>query len=163
MRFERSGVTGGIVEEELFGKSRYEEMTHINEGSFKFVSVPVIINQLRKMQPSDPTDPGRDFANTVHYYVFEELGIDAKDLRFYTSVKSPLDVFQGIDAWFETGDNGSMKMVTIDCTLNPKKDEHKADIIFLVPEGGLDRKVDKEQFVHYSKKLATEVVKFLGN
>lgn len=163
MRYESSGITGGIAEEELVGKSRYEEITHIAKSHFEYSTRGSALNLIRDMQPFDPTDPEPDFANAVHYYIFEKMGIDAEQLRFYTAVGSPLDKFHGVDGWFETGDGNNMKMVTIDVTLNPNKsDGYKADIIFLVPNGGLDRKVDKEQFIQYSEDLANQVVtKFL--
>lgn len=160
-RYESSGATGGIVEEELFGKSLYEKETHLDMEHYEYFSKRNSFEVLKDMQPfDDPTEPDPDFANAVHCYVFEGLEIDAKDLRFYTAVKSPLDRFHKVDGWFEIGEGRKTTMVTVDLTLNPKKGEYKADIVFLVPEGGLDRKVDKKQFIQYSEKLAEEVIEF---
>jgi hypothetical protein len=160
MRFEHSGATGGIVEEELFGKSQYEGVTHLDYSDYKYITWRGSFDMLKEMQPSDPTEPAPDFANTVHYYIFEGLGIDASDLKFFTAVKSPLDKFHGIDGWFEIGEGRNLKRVTVDITLNENKDEHKADIVFLIPNGGLDRKVDKEQFLEYAQALSNRVVEF---
>ncbi len=161
MRFEGPGATGGIVEEELFGKSNFERANRIESSDYKYANMRISFEVLKNLQPFDKTDPTPDFANTVHYHVFEGLGLDAEDLRFFTAVKSPLDRFHGIDGWFEIGDEGDPKRVTVDITMNPNKDTgYKADIIFLIPKGGLDRKVDKEQFLEYSQKLADEVMAF---
>lgn len=164
MRFESSDATGGIIEQELFGKSLYEKNNEEFEGShYKYLPRKVALDILKDMQPfDDPTDPEPEYINTVHALIFEKLGIDAQDVKFFTAVKSPLDIFHGVDGWFEiVGGNGNLVIVTIDITANPKKgDEHKADIVFLVPKGGLDRKVDKEQFIRYSESLADEVVEF---
>ena len=158
MRYERSGATGGIVEQELVGKSRYEAVAHADSSHFEYIPFRQAMVVLKSMQPFDPTDPTPDFANTVHYYIYEGLGVDAEGVKFYTAVRSPLDRFHGVDAWFEVGD----KVVTLDVTMNQNKDDgYKADVTFVVPNGGLDRKVDKEQFIEYSQKLAEEVLRLI--
>lgn len=48
------------------------------------------------------------------------------EVKAYTSVGTPLDVFHGVDAFFEF--RGTM--VSIDLTLNPTKVCHKADVVF---------------------------------
>lgn len=164
MRFERSGVTGGIVEEELFGKSNFERITHIDSTDFGYIPYRKVMSMLKDMQPFDPSEPEPDFAYTVHSIVYDSLGIDASDLKFYTAVKSPFDFFHGVDGWFEINKDGKKTLVTVDVTLNfNKEDGHKANIVFLVPNGGLDRKVDKDQFMEYSKNLAGEVIEFFNN
>ncbi len=47
------------------------------------------------------------------------------DLKLYTAIGSPFDIFYGVDAFFEYGD----AKVTLDITTNPHKTEHKADYI----------------------------------
>ncbi len=151
MRFENHGYTGGIAEKELIGSSGFEK----NKEHFEYIPRRQAFEVVKSMQKFDSTDPDPDFANAVHALIFEELGLSAENLHFYSAVGSPLDLFHGVDAWFEL-DNG--KRVTIDLTMNPNKDEYKADIVFLVPTDGLDRKVDNNQFMEYSKKLAQEVI-----
>lgn len=162
MRLERfGGATGGMVEKELFGQSGYESTEHLDFSDYKYITRGTSFNVLKGMQPFEPTDPEPDFANTVHYYVYEGLGLDAENVKFYTAVKSPLDKFHGIDGWFEIDKDGRLRRVTVDITMNDHKDEYKADVVFLIPNGGLDRKVDKEQFIEYSNSLAEKVIEFL--
>ena len=161
-RFEGPGSTGGIVEQELLGKSQYERITHKDSTDFEYIPYGRALAILKDMQPFDPTEPEPDFAYTVHSLIYDSLGLDASDVRFYTAVKSPFDRFHGVDAWFEVDAGGQRKIVTVDVTMNAnKEDGHKANIIFLVPNGGLDRKVDKDQFMEYSTRLASEVVMHL--
>jgi len=161
MHFKHSESTGGLVEQELLGKSLYENKERENFSEYGYTTRDHSFRVLKDMQSFDPTDPQPDFANTVHYYVFNGLGLEAENVRFFTAVKSPLDRFHGVDAWFEIDDDTTTTVITIDVTMNPNKETgHKADIIFLVPSGGLDRKVDKGQFLEYSQKLANEVIEF---
>ncbi|MFZ2523396.1 MAG: hypothetical protein WAW92_03355 [Minisyncoccia bacterium] len=151
MRFrEPTGYTGKISETELFGNLKFEK----GKEQFEYIPRRAAFDAVREMQPFDPSDPGPDFANAVHALIFEKLEIDADELKYYTAVGSPLDVYHGIDAWFEY----KGKIVTIDSTLRPDKDEHKADIVFHPPSDGLDRKVDKDQFIRYCEQLAEEVI-----
>jgi hypothetical protein len=158
MRHEKSGVTGKILEQELFGASRYQEMTGEHSPDFEYRELEQGFRVLKTMQPFDSTDPAPDFANAVHAYIFDRLGLDAEKVHFYTAVESSLDRYQGIDGWFEITTNGEDLRVTIDITQNPNKESYKANIVFLVPNGGLDRKVDKEQFKEYTNNLANEVI-----
>ena len=161
MRHERSGITGKIVERELFGKSRYQEVTGEQFEDFKFREPEQAFEFLKTLQPfPDPTKPGREFAYMVHRYVFKMMGLDASQLCFYTAIDSSLDRYQGIDGWFEANLSGGGTRVSIDLTTNPEKERGKADIVFLVPHDGLALKVDKEQFMSYSRELAIEIVEF---
>lgn len=155
-RFEGAGATGGMVEEELFGKSNFESVEKISSQE-RYIPYNFGFRILKDLQPFDSVEPDPDFANTVHYYVYESLKLSAEDVHFYTAVKSPLDYFHGVDGWFEIGNI----RITIDlCTW--EKEEYKAEIIFHVPKGGLDRKVDKTQFLDYSQDLAAEVVRLFN-
>jgi len=100
-------------------------------------------------QPGDPTDPEQRTANDLHALVCEELGLeDYSKLQFFTAVESPLDYYHGVDGWFEF----SGKVVTIDVTLNPKKELPKADIIILGEDDGISR----ETLSLSAKKIAGE-------
>ena len=120
---------------------------------------------VRKAQPFDPTDPEPDFANAVHATLFERLGLVADQVYFYTAVNSPLD-YKGTDGWFEVHrPNRGMTYVTVDLTTNPNKaDGYKADIVFLVPAEGLDRRVDRKEFkefIEYTNKLVDLIIEEL--
>ena len=149
MRTEHSGITGKIVERELFGEIKQERRETPHHWPYYDYEASVIL--VKNLQPFDPTDPEPDFANAVHYRVAEQLSLDLDQLRFYTAINSPLDHYHGVDGWFELAVTG--QRVTIDLTTNPQKGDYKANIIFTVPYDGLDRKVDKEQFNSYVEEL----------
>ncbi len=116
------------------------------------------------MQPFDPTRPAPEFAYMVRRLIFKELKLDNEsDLRFYTAGGSSLDLYHGIDGWFELERAGRALRVTLDITKNDVKDTgYKADIVFQVPDAGLDRKVDRDEFIRYSISLAKEVTEIFN-
>ena len=161
-RFEKSGITGKIVERELFGESKYKERTgERSPEEFSFYRYNSCLDLLKKMQPFSPIDPKPDFAKTVHQLIYGRLGLDARQLRFYTAIESPFDIKHGVDGWFEVSLRPNTYLrVTVDLTTNPDKALRKfpADIPnFLVPHDGLDINVDREQFLEYSNSLAEQV------
>lgn len=92
------------------------------------------IELIRKHTQEDPTNPMKPFARELRLAVAEELGLesdaDLDNLRFYSAVGTPLDVFHGVDGWIEfRPEGGTPRIVTIDVTLDPAKLEHKADVI----------------------------------
>jgi hypothetical protein len=145
MSFETTGTT---VERELFGKA--EKLARVPE----YLKYKQAMEVVRKLQPGDPTDPKPDFAYEVLIQVEGKIP-DGKDrIRFYTAIGSMLDHWHGVDGWFELEDG---RRVSIDLTTNPQKETHKADIVFLVPHGGLDRAVNEAEFLEYTGKLAGEI------
>lgn len=166
-RFEKSGITGKIVERELFGKSlhsKYEQNEEVG-GYWERYDFERRLEILKRLQPFQSIEAAPDFAKTVHTLASDKLKIDPKVLRFFTAVESPVDWMNKIDGWFEIKiKDGPMLRVTIDITTNPEKalPKYPADIPdFLVPSDGLDRKVDENQFLEYSNSLADEVVMIL--
>jgi hypothetical protein len=113
------GLTGHLFESQVLGECRVKW-----DGSYR--SYASSMELVRANQPGDPMDPATRTANDLHALVAEQLGLDdyAK-LGFYTAVRSPLDFFHGVDAFFEF----QGVVVTMDLTLNPHKDEAKAHIV----------------------------------
>jgi len=145
----------------LFGESRYEQITGERSPEFKYREPDQAFRLVKEMQPFDPTRPIPEFAYMVRRIIFKELKLSLEaQLRFYTSVESSLDRYRGIDGWFEIDNEDEEIRVTVDITKNTdaKDTGYKANIVFLVPDDGLDRKVDREQFIKYSLELAHEVV-----
>jgi len=84
------------------------------------------MDEVRRFQPGDPSDPECRFANDFHAMVALELGLeDWSELKFYTAVGSPLDFYHGVDGFFEF----CGKVVTIDGTTNPEKLDAKANYV----------------------------------
>lgn len=93
----------------------------------------------KKFQPFDPTHPNKPFARDVRVSLLDlmigkglitESEEDQDRIKFYTAVKTPLDLFHGVDAFIEFKDrNGKKYLTSFDLTLNPHKQEHRSDII----------------------------------
>jgi len=84
------------------------------------------MDEVRRFQPGDPSDPKCRFANDLHALV--ALGLDLEnwsELKFYTAVGTALDVYHGVDGFFEFRG----KVATIDGTVNPEKLDGKADVV----------------------------------
>ena len=119
-RLERMSYTGRFFETDNFGESR----SHTTE----YMEYAKAVEDVKKNQPWDPTDPQPRFANNLHAEVALELGLkeDWSTLRFYTAIGSALDRYHGVDGFFEFGD----ARVTMDITQNPAKTSgYKADFI----------------------------------
>ncbi len=164
MRHDRSGIPGGIIERELIGKSMYESKGGEPGHEFTYRTYEQSLRLVKEMQPFDPTRPTPEFAYMVRRLIFKELELtDEQELRFYTAVGSALDLYHGVDGWFEITRAGHEVRATIDMTKNDLKDTgYKADITFLVPDAGLDRKLDRDEFIRYAINLARKVVEIFG-
>lgn len=130
--------SGRLSESDLFGDFK---TTPAGVSAFKaevsergYITRARAIELIRKHTQEDPTNPTRPFAKELRLAVAEELGLesdtDLDNLRFYSALGTPLDVFHGVDGWIEfRPEGGSPRVVTIDVTLDPAKLEHKADVI----------------------------------
>ena len=129
--------TGKLLETELLGQT---PKSSSKERGLDYLPFRQAIEQVKNMQPGDPTDPTPRFSNDLHCTVAEFCGIeDYSKLSLYTAVGSSLDHFHGVDAFFElNGGFGGVIRVTIDVTKNPHKDAYKADIVLYIPEELLD-------------------------
>lgn len=73
----------------------------------------------------DVSDPD-GICSDLFYYVAEALQVQhMTDLKVYPAFGSPLDVFHGVDLFFEY----CGKICTVDLTINPNKDNYKANVI----------------------------------
>ncbi len=77
--------------------------------------------QVRTHQPCTH----RPAARRLHAEVAKRFGKCASAVKFYTAVHSPLDMFHGVDCFFEFRG----VMVTIDVTINPGKNSGRADVV----------------------------------
>ncbi len=102
-----------------------------------YVNFSDSLNLVKKFQPIDkntgeridPTNPAKPFLKDLRLELVDTLDLseeEADKVKAYTAVKSPLDIFHGVDAFLDIkGD-----IVTLDLTL--RKDtssKTKADII----------------------------------
>ena len=160
----RFGITGKIVESEVFGKSpesgRNKPTEHEKYLPFKVAMLEVKADQDNPETETDPTDPEKEFANDLHASVAEEMTPeDYERLRFYTAVGSVLDRFHSIDAFMEFDlEDGDTAVITLDVTTNPNKLDYKADVIIHIPSEGVDRKVDPEEYEEALQKAVQNVL-----
>ena len=146
MSFEQpNGYTGGLLEEELLGAcdgwKNKEYMPYADALEF------VKAHQPEGWRPSDPRPRfAADLFTTVALALLGPEG-DWTDLKFYTAVDSPLDVFHGTDAFFEYQD----KIIKIDLTINPQKGDAKAD--FIINPDKDDLEVVADGIVDFIKRL----------
>ena len=104
------GYTGHLFEEEVLGYC-----LAICRG---YVTWRDALELVRKNQPRAKTP----VAVSLEREISRQLGAA---VHFFTAVRSPLDVYHGVDGLFEF--HGVM--VTIDLTMNSHKDSGKADLI----------------------------------
>ncbi len=118
VRSARDGYTGGLFERDVVGKCRYA-------GTMQYVPFRQAMEEVKKLQPWDPSDPELPTANDLHASIATELRLDDwSELKLFTAVGSPLDQFHSIDAFVEFRG----KVVTIDLTVSRFKGEYRADI-----------------------------------
>ncbi len=79
------------------------------------------VELVRKCQPCKK----RPAAQRLEQEVARRFGKFSLAVKFYTAVRSPLDFFHGVDAFFEF----QGILVTLDATINPLKNSGRADII----------------------------------
>lgn len=116
------GYTGKLLEEEIFGRcgGSWDGKTF-----FKFSDS---VEYAKNNQPSSwrLSDPEPRFAGDLFATVAQGLGLDDwSELKLYGAVGTPLDIFYGVDAFFEY----EGEIITIDVTLNKNKEVYKADFV----------------------------------
>jgi hypothetical protein len=124
-------MTGRLLESIVFGKT-----TVAWEGEMRYLPYKEAFTFCKEHQPCgwNPTDPptraGSNLYASIALKLEETIGeFDwEKELRFFSAIGSPLDVFHGIDGWFEF----QGRVVTFDLTANTAKaDGYKAKVILL--------------------------------
>lgn len=116
-------LTGRLFEYEVLGEVA---AGCVNEEDIKYIPYRLATEQVKANQPTtwDPTDPPTDFANDLHAHVALQLGLDDwSELKIYNSVGQALDIFHGVDAFFEF----QGKLCTLDLTTRDKGG-YKADL-----------------------------------
>jgi hypothetical protein len=155
--FEKRGKE---IERELLGvvrsKKERKVLTHESFIEFfdrmkkqeeKYFEIEKAIENVKELRSFLPTDPYPAFAFDVYTAVadtLEQSGIitekEFDNLIYYTAIApeneiTPLDLFHGVDAFFELEKENEIYLVTLDLKTNPNYDPRsvKADIIHVVP------------------------------
>ncbi len=159
----RDRYTGKMNEEDAFGRFRmteeYEKAFQTLKGKIGFVPLEKLMDLVRRYTNEDPTNPKKPFARELRQAVIEQLGIESVEamdrVKFYSAVGTHADVFEGVDAWMEYIDEEvGPVVVTLDITINPNKDEWKADVI--IPE--VADESDGEKLIEDAEKFGAMVV-----
>lgn len=183
--FEHSGYTGGLAEEEVFGKPNntlsHQEFLQAEtarkiEGRRR-PELETLFEQVRSIQPrgilqlgelrleKGPTNPQKYFAGALRKTLAEELKWPNEYVHFNTAINTELDYAYGIDAFIdivardENGKERVLHTITLDITKREGKVDSrygKADVIFVHKE--LDPKDDKEEFMKYVQDVAHKCI-----
>jgi len=157
----RESYTGKLAEDEVLGKVERDPNP---EASNRYFSFDTLVLMAKESQPfKDPSDPGAPFPNDLHATIAEDLHLERyEQLKYYTAVGSKLDVFEGIDAFFELDlGHGENVRVTLDMTLNPAKEDYKADVVFQWPNEGISRIEDKEKWNAKINEVSYRIIEIL--
>jgi hypothetical protein len=150
MRNFELGYTGGIIQHELLGAvDKKKETDFLREVESSYLNFRDSMELVKRCQMDESAIPKTEFARELRKRIIKLLKLDnPRNLKFFTAVNSYLDHKHGIDAFMELeAEDGRILRVTFDCTKNTDKgEEGKADVVFLVPSDGIDRKTDKKQF-----------------
>ncbi len=102
----------------------------------RYVPYKDALDLARQFQSGDPKNPKKDFLRELRLAVAKRLGYETDEqldrIGAYTALKSPLDVFHGVDGFIEVKEpNRPAEVVTLDLSLNPDKIAKgaKADIV----------------------------------
>ncbi|MBI4437849.1 hypothetical protein HY631_02765 [Candidatus Uhrbacteria bacterium] len=131
---------------EFRGTSEYGAAFREAANERGYVTYDRAMELVRRYSSEDPLNPKKPFARELRLAVLDELGFeedaDTDRVKFYSAVGTPLDVFHGVDAWIElVTQRGRRHAVTLDVTMNPGKETHKADVIVqAIPDPSEDEK-----------------------
>lgn len=157
---------GHELEMDLLGSVRWPKVFLDAMKPFQrsggYVPYEKMIQLIRAYYPEDPTNPKKEFTKDLRLEIMWALNLKDQQIRYYNSLKTPLDIWHGVDAWIEIDDPKSNEpiVVTIDTTLNTAKQEsgHKANLIVGdVPEP------DSKQYLPIVERYAKEAVELFQN
>ncbi|NQV93075.1 hypothetical protein HQ403_01080 [Candidatus Kaiserbacteria bacterium] len=113
-----SGYTGHLFEEEVLSVC---PISRVEWNGTSYVSFRESCAMVRTHQPAALPIGARRLRNRVA----EQIGTEGERVKLFTAVGTPLDLFHGVDAFFEFDGH----VITIDLTINPHKDSGKAHFI----------------------------------
>ena len=115
----------------------------------QYVSYREALEYVKNHQPSLEKRP--KVATVLRQKVAELCSDESLPVKFYTAVGTPLDIYHGVDAFFEQGS----KIVTLDVSMR-EKETTKADVL-LVASMDEDGRVliDAREMQQVAEKIAT--------
>lgn len=159
-----SNMFGKLIESELLGETK-KEINHFAElhETPTYMKYKSSVEFAKTHQRADPLNPKRFFPKSLREGLKSDsqLGItNEEQIAFYTAVNSPLDLYHGVDAFFEYKNGERAIVVTLDVTTNPNKDSYKADVILAIPSEGLDPNDDmyRDLIEHYVMQIKEKIL-----
>lgn len=111
------GISAGAdVERAVFGAPRLERG--------QYVAYREALEYVKNNQPSLQERP--KIATMLRRKVADLCSDESLPVKFYTAVGTPLDIYHGVDAFFEQGS----KIVTVDISMR-EKETTKADVLLV--------------------------------
>ena len=175
------GSRGRIVEEEVLG-APIETISHkefLNSGHYREHTPEEWFDHVRAIQPNkkrefesglvlevSPRSPQKYFTKRLREGVIERLNLPEEfqdNLHFNTAVNTVVDYAYGVDAFVDLIiDEEKIITVTLDVTVNSRKEKGKADVVFTYGDYDLKDERDKELFEEKVNEVADLVSYHLG-
>ncbi|HRY62326.1 MAG TPA: hypothetical protein P5056_00970 [Candidatus Paceibacterota bacterium] len=156
----RSGETGGTLEWGVFGgigkgkvMTAIKEMGLTTEEFLKlkdkgYLPYDKSIDLVKRIQnvteKHNPANPEKMIVRDIKDFLEEFLKKKSENVRFYSALKTPLDIMHGVDAFFEIDlekEEGKEQqkpvVVTMDITMRAKEGDkdQKANVLIRMPDG----------------------------
>jgi len=162
----REYIYKGLDEEQaiLGNKLDWDNLLRENKISAGRKRFKEWINILQKIYPENPTIPKKKWGRDLYNFVADQLRLDIDDeesLKFYKTLGTDLDRM-GIDCFFAFKNPKTKKtaIFTIDVTINPHKDEAKADMIVNTDEIP-DHRKNQEEYIDRMEEIAETIAENL--
>lgn len=106
-----------------------------------YLSFADSLSLIRETYQGDPTNPDKELPRDLFVELRDKLGLldeetEGDRLKFFSAIGTPLDIFHGVDCWFEfVNPGGRCLVVTVDITQNIESamngEKNKADLIIV--------------------------------
>lgn len=124
--------SGYAFEEMVLGRSSFGCFKSNNIGGCKYLSFKEAIKMAKNIQSKlgwNSKKPPTRIAQYLYSNIVFMFKNRKRNLKFFSSVGTPLDLYHGVDCFFCLKDKKRDNIVTIDLTINHRKIKSKADII----------------------------------
>lgn len=145
-------------------KQEFAGALHLADRS-KYIDYENSMQLIEETQVGDPEKPKQFFAKKLHEYIKGRFE-DKYTLKFFTCTGGThLDVYHGVDFFFKLYDKESGKeltQTTIDLTMNPKKDEIKADVLVYIDDRNTEKYDNSKGNEEYNEEFINNKISEFG-
>lgn len=144
------GVFGGIGKGKVAGAVREmglapEEIEKLRGGYLPYDKSVELVKKIQNVtETHGPANPEKIIIVDIKNFLEESLKKNSENIRFYSALKTPLDIMHGVDAFFEIDvekEEGKEEkkpiVVTLDITMRGKEGDkdQKANVLIRMPDG----------------------------